>query len=293
MSQTSKYEIDLGYLVNKIRELFKNISVSIYHSIQFCLKNWYFIIGLLIGGIALGYYSEIDSKPEKKATIILRTNFNTAEYTYNALNTLMVKSATMDTTFLKQHGFKTESNEIRGVQITPMVNIEDITERFSGNQTTLQAILRNLEFKDEEAISNSFYSGYKFHQVDFVLSNSANQKTIDKVLAYLNNNEIIKRAAQNGKTVLEQNIAMNEFSIEQIDTTISKYNQNTFMGSASGQVVVVDKNFSFNGVLVEKAKLQKENTRLKNELVYADQELVSTSTRGIGAARRWIKAREN
>jgi len=286
MSQTSKDEIDLGYLVNKIRELFKNISVSIYHSIQFCLKNWYFIIGLLIGGIALGYYSEIDSKPEKKATIILRTNFNTAEYTYNALNTLMVKSATMDTTFLKQHGFKTESNEIRGVQITPMVNIEDITERFSGNQTTLQAILRNLEFKDEEAISNSFYSGYKFHQVDFVLSNSANQKTIDKVLAYLNNNEIIKRAAQNGKTVLEQNIAMNEFSIEQIDTTISKYNQNTFMGSASGQVVVVDKNFSFNGVLVEKAKLQKENTRLKNELVYADQAIVKVTNPNIVEDKR-------
>lgn len=286
MSQTSKDEIDLGYLVNKIRELFKNISVSIYHSIQFCLKNWYFIIGLLISGIALGYYSEIDSKPEKKATIILRTNFNTAEYTYNALNTLMVKSATMDTTFLKQHGFKTGSNEIRGVQITPMVNIEDITERFSGNQTTLQAILRNLEFKDEEAISNSFYSGYKFHQVDFVLSNSANQKTIDKVLAYLNNNEIIKRAAQNGKTVLEQNIAMNEFSIEQIDTTISKYNENTFMGSASGQVVVVDKNFSFNGVLVEKAKLQKENTRLKNELVYADQAIVKVTNPNIVEDKR-------
>lgn len=286
MSQTSKDEIDLGYLVNKIRELFKNISVSIYHSIQFCLKNWYFIIGLLISGIALGYYSEIDSKPEKKATIILRTNFNTAEYTYNALNTLMVKSATMDTTFLKQHGFKTQSNEIRSVQITPMVNIEDITERFSGNQTTLQAILRNLEFKDEEAISNSFYSGYKFHQVDFVLSNSANQKTIDKVLAYLNNNEIIKRAAQNGKTVLEQNIAMNEFSIEQIDTTISKYNQNTFMGSTSTQVVVVDKNFSFNGVLVEKAKLQKENTRLKNELVYADQAIVKVTNPNIVEDKR-------
>ena len=108
MSQTSKDEIDLGYLINKISELFKNISVSIYNSIQFCLRNWYFIVGLLIGGIVLGYFSEIDSKPAKKATLILRTNFNTAEYTYNALNTLMVKSKTLDTAFLKQHGFKTE-----------------------------------------------------------------------------------------------------------------------------------------------------------------------------------------
>jgi hypothetical protein len=286
MSQTSKDEIDLGYLINKISELFKNISVSIYNSIQFCLRNWYFIGGLLIGGIVLGYFSEIDSKPEKKATLILRTNFNTAEYTYNALNTLMVKSKTLDTAFLKQHGFKTEGNEIGGIEITPMVNFKDITENFSQNERALEALLRNVEFKDEEAITNSFYSGYKFHQVDFVLSNSANQKTIDNVLAYLNNNEIIKRTAQNGKTVLEQNIAMNEFSIEQIDITISKYNQNTFMGSTSSQVVVVDKNFSYNGVLVEKAKLQKENTHLKNELVYADHAIVKVTNPNIVEDKR-------
>lgn len=286
MSQTSKDEIDLGYLINKISELFKNISVSIYNSIQFCLRNWYFIVGLLIGGIVLGYFSEIDSKPAKKATLILRTNFNTAEYTYNALNTLMVKSKALDTAFLKQHGFKTGSNEIRGIEITPMVNFKDITENFSQNERALEALLRNVEFKDEEAITNSFYSGYKFHQVDFVLSNSANQKTIDNVLAYLNNNEIIKRSAQNGKTVLEQNIAMNEFSIEQIDITISKYNQNTFMGSTSSQVVVVDKNFSYNGVLVEKAKLQKENTHLKNELVYADHAIVKVTNPNIVEDKR-------
>lgn len=286
MSQTSKDEIDLGYLINKISEVFKNISVSIYNSIQFCLRNWYFIIGLLIGGIVLGYFSEIDSKPAKKATLILRTNFNTAEYTYNALNTLMVKSVTMDTAFLKQHGFKTGSNEIRGIEITPMINFKDITENFSQNERALEALLRNVEFKDEEAISNSFYSGYKFHQVDFVLSNSANQKTIDKVLAYLNDNEIIKRTAKNGKTVLEQNIAMNAFSIEQIDVTISKYNQNTFMGSTSQQVVVVDKNFSYNGVLVEKSKLQKENTHLKNELVYADQAIIKVTNPNIVEDKR-------
>lgn len=281
MSQTSKDEIDLGYLLNKIRELFKNISVSIYNSIQFCLRNWYFIVGLLIGGIVLGCFSEIDSKPAKKATLILRTNFNTAEYTYNALNTLMVKSKALDTAFLKQHGFKTDSIEISGIEITPMINFKDITENFDKNERVLEALLRNLQFKDEEAVSNSFYSGYKFHQVNFVMSNHANEITLKRALAYLNNNEIIQRTAQNGKQVLEDNIVMNDFSIKQIDATISKYNQNTFMGSTSGQLVVVDKNFSYSGVLMEKAKLQKENTRLKNELVYADSAIIQINNPNI------------
>tara|TARA_B100000767_G_scaffold271226_1_gene296418 strand:+ start:85 stop:1077 length:993 start_codon:yes stop_codon:yes gene_type:complete len=291
MSQTSKDEIDLGYLINKISEVFKNISVSIYNSIQFCLRNWYFIIGLLIGGIVLGYFSEIDSKPAKKATLILRTNFNTAEYTYNALNTLMVKSVTMDTAFLKQHGFKTVSNEIIEIKISPMINFKDIAENFSQNERghynpALETFLANAKFEDEEAISNSFYSGYKFHQVDFVLSNSANQKTIDKVLDYLNDNEIIKRTAQNGKTVLEQNIAMNAFSIEQIDVTISKYNDNNFMGSTSSQILVVDKNFSYSGVIAQKRVLQKENTRLKNELVYADSAIIKVTNPNIVENKR-------
>ena len=58
------------------------------------------------------------------------------------------------------------------------------------------------------------------------------------------------------------------------------------MGSTSSQVVVVDKNFSYNGVLVEKAKLQKENTHLKNELVYADHAIVKVTNPNIVEDKR-------
>ncbi len=279
MSQETNDEIDLGYLINKISELFKNISVSIYNSIQFCLRNWYFIIGLLIGGIALGYYSEIDSKPLKKATLILRTNFDTADYAYNAINTLVFKSNTLDTVFLKQNGFRTDSVEIKSINVIPLANIKNITKGFEKNEKLLEEYLRN-NLEDYKSLYLS-YSDYDFHKVSFVMSNHASLTTLKKTLAYLNKNEIINRAAQNGKQVLEANITMNEFSIRQIDSTISKYNQNTFMGSASSQVVVVDKNFSYNGVLVEKAKLQRENTRLKNELVYADRAVIQVSNSNI------------
>ena len=107
MSQTSKDEIDLGYLINKISELFKNISVSIYNSIQFCLRNWYFIVGLLIGGIVLGYFSEIDSKPAKKATLILRTNFNHESHAIEITDTAnAIKSADIIVFLVSHSGFK-------------------------------------------------------------------------------------------------------------------------------------------------------------------------------------------
>ena len=286
MSQTSKDEIDLGYLINKISEVLKNISVSIYNSIQFCLRNWYFIIGLLIGGIVLGYFSEIDSKPAKKATLILRTNFNTADYTYNALNTLVVKSNTLDTLFLKQNGFKTDSIEIQSINIIPLANFKKITKSFEKNEKLLEEYLKNN--LDNYKSLNFSYSDYDFHEVSFVMSNHASITTLKKTLEYLNKNEIIKRTAQNGKQLLLANIAMNAFSIRQIDSTISKYNQNTFMGSTSPQVVVVDKNFSYDGVLVEKSKLQRENTRLKQELIYADQAIIQVNNSTIVEENRSI-----
>jgi len=284
MSQTSKDEIDLGYLINKISELFKNISVSIYNSIQFCIRNWYFIGSLLIAGVVAGYFSEIDSKPAKKATLILRTNFDTADYAYNALNTLVVKSNTLDTVFLKQNGFKTDSVEIKSINIIPLANFKNITKGFEKNEKLLEEYLKN-NLGDYKSLYFS-YSDYDFHKVSFVMSNHASVTTLKKTLAYLNNNEIINRTAQNGKQVLEANIAMNEFSIKQIDSTISKYNQNSFMGSSSGQLVVVDKNFSYSGVIAQKRVLQKDNTRLKNELVYADSAIIKVTNPNIVENKR-------
>ena len=160
MSQTSKDEIDLGYLINKISELFKNISLSIYNSIQFCLRNWYFIGGLLIAGVVAGYFSEIDSKPAKKATLILRTNFGTADYAYNSLNTLVVKSNTLDTVFLKQNGFKTDSVEIKSINIIPLANFKNITKGFEKNEKLLEEYLKN-NLDDYKSFYFS-YSDYYF-----------------------------------------------------------------------------------------------------------------------------------
>jgi hypothetical protein len=281
MSQTSKDEIDLGYLINKISELFKNISVSIYNSIQFCLRNWYFIVGLLIGGIVLGYFSEIDSKPAKKATLILRTNFNTAEYTYNSLQVLLDKSKSKDSAFLSQNGFKTGVIEIIGIEPTPMINFREISKKFEPNDRVLETLLRNVEFKDDEAVSESFFSDYKYHEVFLSLSSEATEQTIDKILAYLNNNNYIKDIAKNGLKSLEETISENTFTIRQIDSTLANYYKNNSISSSNNQLFVVDKNFSFDRIIFEKNALLENNTLLKQDLIYANNAVVKINNANI------------
>ncbi|MGK0387049.1 MAG: hypothetical protein ACI849_001669, partial [Patiriisocius sp.] len=78
-----------------------------------------------------------------------------------------------------------------------------------------------------------------------------------------------------------KNIEMNEFSIRQIDSTLSKYNEKVLLASSNNQIAVVDKNYSYSYVVAEKSKLQKENTQLKNDLVYADAAIIQINNDNI------------
>ena len=281
MSQTTNDEIDLGYLLERINGVFKNLSISIYNSIQFLLRNWHIVLGILIAGIALGYFSEKNIKEAKYAKLVIRTNFNTAEYTYNALESLLIKSQSKDSVFLIKNGFRADKIELNEMEIVPIINFRDVSENFEPDNRTIESLLRNIEFKDEEALPNSFFVDYKYHEVELVLSPYANEKTITAIFNYLNNNPYIKDLAIVGKKEIEKNIVMNEFSIRQIDSTISNYNNKIFLPSSTNNVAVVDKNFSYNNVLQEKHKLQKRNIELRKDLVYADNAIVQVNNENI------------
>ncbi len=267
-------EIDLAYLLNKVNEMFKNLSIAFYNAIQFVIKRWYIFLILILIGIGLGYYIEKDIKLDKVSTLIIRTNFDTARYAYHALSTLEKKSIPKDSMFLLKNGFRADSTEIRKIEVKPMVNFNELSDNFVDKDRIIDALLRNVEFKDEEVVSNSFFSDYKYHEVELVLSSHANEGTITKIINYLNNDDFVIKRVETGKKILEENIALNEFSIKQIDSTISNYNDKTFLPSSTAPFVVVDKNFSYAGVLIEKSRIQNENTKLKEELVYAENAVV-------------------
>lgn len=274
MSETTNDEIDLRFIFKKINELFKNISIGIYNSIQFFLRNWHIVLGLIIAGVLLGIFSEDNRKPHKNATLIMQANYKTALYAYNALNTLSENTRDLD--FLAKHGFRTDSVEIKKLEVEPLVDFGDLLKKFSDNEEALTSLLRNVEYQDDETIANSFQSDYKYHEVRVKLSAYGTEETLDKIYSYLNANPLIKEKARVGKILLQDNIAMNEFSIKQIDSAISKYSGSTlWLPSSKNQMVVVDKDFSYDGILIEKAKLQKLNTELKENLIYSNDAFVN------------------
>lgn len=275
---TQSDEIDLGYILNTINKIFKKSLLLIFRGIEFVLRNWLIVLLLIIAGVVLGYFAERDFKPAKISKVTLRTNFETAGYTYNALEILLQKSLEADTLFLKSKGFETDTLEVLGLEINPIINFQDITDKYDQNNRVLEALLRNLEFEDDLDLAKSFNTEYKYHTLNVILSPYADNNVMDKILAYLNDDELIQNLTVTGRKILVDKIEGNEFTIRQMDTILNNYYKNESLSSSSSDIFVVDKNFSIHAMVERKMEVLEEIEKMKIDLVYSDKAILPVNT---------------
>lgn len=274
MTENNSSEIDLVYLYNKMIQIFKGWVVLFFKAVDFCLKKRKIILVLLLVGVGLGIYSKFTNKPDKKANILLRVNFDAVNYVYSSLDLLNGKIIDNDSVFLSRIGFNTDSLEIKMVKLMPHINLQDITNKYIDNDRNLEAILRNLElselFDDNETLMDrTFVAEYKYHELRLYLSSYATQKTIDQVLAYINDNKFLDELKSTVVQNLEDRIASNANIVLQIDQLLETYYTNESLKTPSSEIYVVDKNFSVSNLMDTKISLQKETEDLKKELVYS------------------------
>ncbi len=277
MSTNKSDEIDLGALLGGINKFFKGILVSIYNVINFGFRNWLIILILILIGAALGYFTKDEGNLPKNAQVVIRTNYDSADYAYNALELLLYKSKEKDTVFLERNGFDKDTIEIKKLEIEPIVSFNDIATKYEPNDRNLDALLRNLDFEEKSDKITTFNSDYKYHTIEFSLSSAADDSTIDKVMNYLNNQELIKEMSSVGKQSILDNIGRNNKTFAQIDTILDNYSKGQPLPSPNSQIFVVDKNFNLSQMLELKLELQKENRKLKEELVFAENAIVKLS----------------
>ncbi|WP_347373632.1 hypothetical protein [Aequorivita sp. Q41] len=273
---SNKEEIDLDSLFKGLERVRNKFLSTCYHAIQFLIKSWYIFLILIILGGVLGYFSQKYGETNQEATVVIRTNFNSEQYTYNAIDVIAKKAKSKDTLFFKTNGLRADSLEIKNIEITPIFSFKDLTEEFKENGRDIDALLRNLNFQDivEEKIE-PFRSSFKYHTLTLTLSSVADEKSVESVLNYLNNQEVIKRLGEVGKKGIEEQIKVNSETLAQIDTVISTYSKGESLPSSSSQIFVVDKNFNISNILELKMELQKNNKELSEDLVFADKPIIS------------------
>jgi hypothetical protein len=167
-------------------------------------------------------------------------------------------------------GLKGDAIQLKKLNISPIVNLNDILGRYELNDRKLEGLLRTIEFEDDDIkLYETFNSEYYFHTLELILSNNANQKTLDKIIEYINSNKVLEELKESIVRDIKFQIENNLISIKQIDDVINAYKTNESMASPSDQIFVVDKDFNLHGLFGRKIEFQSRIQTLNENLVYA------------------------
>lgn len=275
MVTENKDEIDLLKIIQIFKNILKKWVLLFFNALDFIFRNWIIVLGLIVLGLILGYFTQNNNKPSQKATVLLRVNFDAVNYLYSEVELFNKKIKEKDTLFFTKMGLNTNSLEVKEMELTPLINLKDIVDKYEQTYRNLDGLLQNLDFEDKEiSVSETFTTEYKYHNLEFFLSSNANEETITKIINFFNNDELLRKVKNVAIKNMEDRIISNEKVISQIDTVIKLYSKNESLSSPSDQIYVVDKDFSIHGILNKKTQLLLDNEEIREELVVSENIIV-------------------
>ncbi len=267
-----KEEIDIFYLYNVLVDRFKKFTKFGFNILHFVKKSWIIILVLILAGVGYGYYIFSEAGIGKESKILVRINFDAVNYVYSKVHFLNAKIGEKEEGKFKDESVPKALAKLTDISIEPVINLNDIIEDVEPNEPTVDGLLRYLEFEFDEdgevtSIADTFKSEYNYHYIELHTNSFAQSDIIDKLLAFLNDNEQL----QEFKNVYIQNlkdaIHKDRKTIEQIDEVISIYNEGGSLPSPRSEIFVVDKNFNIAQLLTNKVDLEKEIELYKKQLV--------------------------
>ena len=274
MENNNNDELDLILGYNLLKNGIKKAIIIPFKVFQFIMKKWIIILSLTIIGVVLGFL--LQGEKQLEAKLVLRINFDAVSYVYSSLELLGDKVLQKDQKFLSEIGFQAEAPEIRKIEISPIIKLKDIIERYDSNDRNLEAVIKNLDFttnNEDIEISETFIYDYKYHIAEIKFTSVANQETIIKIIDYLNNNDLLQQLKETSNQDIRDHVNNHKETIAQINKVLDTYDSNGSLPSSSSQIYVVDKSFSLHEIIGKKIEIQQEIERL-NQFLVNSQEVV-------------------
>lgn len=279
-SDQASDEIDLSDIFSLFKRWMYSVLALVFKAIDFLLKFWWVVLLLIVIGVVLGIFTK--SPTSYKASLIVKTNFNSQAYTYNAMEQLNTKVADGDSLFISKHKLGNAEEGIISAEITPIVDVVTLLNEISSSDSrSLSSVLKELSVDDEVELfaSERFYSNYDYHKLEIALFDQ-NKDYILALLDYINSQPNILKIKEGYITHQQERIADNTKTINQIDTLIKNYADNMSVVAQNASKLAYynnQNNININGALDLKNKLIVESEELKNERITATDALVVLS----------------
>ncbi|WP_047246864.1 hypothetical protein [Maribacter thermophilus] len=222
----SSDEIDLGQLFKMIGKVINRIGVAFLRVFLYFKKNALILIGLLVLGLAISFALSLLVDEKLKTVTIVRPNFDSEDYMYDAVAEIQANILSKDTVFFQKMGVSFKDVEGFKIEIQPVTDSEETKEEAEQELEYLK-ILQN--FKEENFVVDIIRSELTKksiipHRIIFTYTDAKKGPiAAQKILAYVNNNayyeKLITIYRENAQTRIEENTAL----ISQIDNLIDNY----------------------------------------------------------------------
>jgi hypothetical protein len=244
--QNSSEEVDLGYLLKKSNDIFKNIAKGIFKAIDFFIKNIIWVVLLIIVGVIIGFYKDYKAVKSYDNQVIVIPNFESVDYLYDKVEAINSKIAGNDTVFLRKI-FNENVGKLGIIEIEPIVDIYNFISQSRENIDILRILAQNQDFSEYiEDISTSKY--YKYHRLKISITGiEDSEKIINDLFVYLNENEHFKGYQDIFKETKAYDIQEHYKMISQVDslvkasTRINDNNNNVSVSTNSDQHYLIER----------------------------------------------------
>jgi len=270
MSQHQKNnneEIDLGDLFRLLKKGVQYILNLFLRFVAFILKHAIVLAALIIIGAVAGYFLQNKSVKRVKTEMIIASNFESAEYVFNAVNQLSYQIKTKDTVTLKKLGIPLDQGSLN-LEVKPIVNIS----KFSREEEVFLELVSESNFIDEEEKAKMFARYFRYYKV--ILShprkiNSA--KVLTNILQQLRDNPYYQEYNSVNLSFLNNQIKANERLILEIDSLVGNYSKAVSQQQQASSTIYNSANNLDLGVVIE------NRNQVQNQLQYLYREKVANA----------------
>lgn len=267
-------EIDLGYLLNKVNQVFKKAVKLFFELIGFFIKFWIIVLALLVIAIAYGYYKDYNTKTVYDNKAIVIPNFESVDYMYAKVDALNAKIESRDTVFLKQV-LDTNHRKLRKIELEPIVDIYNFISKSRENIDIFRIFVQSQELDEYiEEYSNSKY--YKYHTLNLRIRDEESAELIfGKVLEFLNDNEHYSSYGATHRKNLEFQIKEYDNMITQFDSLIASMSRNNIPNQGVAMFDYTNLHLLFErkrDMMKEKLEVEKKLTDYEETIKLVDVE---------------------
>ncbi len=234
-------EIDLYYLWKKLTGLTDNLGFIFVRSINFFIKNALIIIGLIVIGLAAGYFTGGKYRHE----VMIIPNFGSSSFLYEKIKTLKID----------------DNSDIKSVKISPIIDVFEFIS--SNNNLKIAEFMsqNNVNFTTHKPGNQTEYI-YKYHILTITTKvQDVDGNIVNTFLANLNReNKFLEKQQIEQKNILNR-IREDSISINNINNFFAKLGTSA---EGTGKELKIETYPAMDGLLTNKQNIITEISWLKS-----------------------------